>query len=416
MPDAVGKRTFVPGKSYEIQLLIKDQDFSNDLIRCQLMASVNTIYDIVKLELFVDVRDIIIGITSEDPLKLVITPIGDIFGDRQEKIEMELMYVESSYEVPIKPMLYRPHQVDRTSFPIMCLTRKPYKTMTTLMNKIYLGKTIRYAIEDMVNSTETNATLTMDNDGINSETIDQILIPPVTLSKAITYLNETFGIYNGILNFDCNYENNVDIRNLTARMNKSNTFTIYQLASDDPNNLDILSETSEKPNVYFTYDQINTNYGGNLKATTLAKSLKHIVKPSDTLYYEIEHDLDTLVESYGLSFSSQGNKKIQLDSIVDDRIRYYIEHTGYERSESFAIANISKFLANVTTLDINIERNLNILPLLKTGETVKFNSKISEYDKMTGKYILGSSLIDFNRVRDWETTVRIHLIRTNKDR
>ena len=415
MPDELGKKSFVPGRSYDIQLFIKDRDYSNDLVKCQIISSVNSIYDIIKLELFIDARDILVDITGEDPLKLLITPIGEVFGDRQEQFEMELMYVKSSFEMPIKQMLYTPYQVDRTTFPVTCIPRKCFQTMTSLVNDIYIGQTIQTVIQDLVDSVGNGATLDIDTDNINTDTIDQILIPPTTLSNAIDYLNKTFGIYDGICQYDC-HDNIVHVRNLTKRMTKESSFTVYQLASDDPDTVNILAESSQKPNVYYTYDQINLTYGGNLKASTLSKNIKHIVKPSDTLYYEIEQDLNDIAEKYGLTYSTQNNKKIQLDSIVDNRTRYYTDSTGYEKEEHFAIANISKMLANITMLDFKLERNLNLLPLIDVGSNVIFNSKISEYVNLTGNYILRSCVINFNRVRDWEAVSHVYLMRTNKDR
>jgi len=414
VPDKLGEKSFSPSRSYDINLTIKNQDFSNDLMGCRIISSTNTIFDIFELELFVDTRDILIGITGGDPLKLTITPIGSVYGDRQEKLEVELMYIKSSFDMPIKSMLYEPFQVDRTPFPIICVPRKCFKTMNSLVNNVYIGKTIQYVIDDLVSAV--GATLDMDTDDLNNEPIDQILIPPTTLSNALDYLNKTFGIYSGIFQYDCSYDNVVSIKNLTKRITKESTFTIYQLASDDKENLNLLSESSKKSNVYYTHDQINLTYGGNLKVSTLSKNIKHIVKPSDALFYKIDQDIETLAEDYGLSFSTQNNKKIKFDSIVDNRTRYYIDHTGYEKEEQFAIANISKMLANITMLDFRIERNFNLLPLVNVGQNVKFNSKISEYVNLTGNYILRSSIIDFNKTGDWEAVSKIYLMRTNQNR
>lgn len=418
MPDSIGKKSFVPGRSYEIELKIKDLDYSNDLINCQIISTINSVYDIVKLELFVDIRDILTGITGEDPFKLIITLIGDVYGSRDEQLELELMYIKSEFEMPVKSMIYKPYQEDRTMFPVFCVARKPYKTMNKTINGIYLGKTLSYIIQDLINSTNTGAKLEIDSDDINNIEINQVLIPPMTLSNSVKYLNKMFGIYNGIFNISCNNDNVVQIKNLTKRLNKNSTFTIYHLASDDSENQTYLEESVKKPNVYYTYDNTNLVNNQNLKSSILSNNIKYIIKPLDTLSYKIEKNLQDIVEKYSLAFSTENNKNIKIDINLDDRIRYFIEHTGYEKEENFIIAELSKSLADLSTMSFRIERNLNLLPLLNVGDCVKFNTKVSEYIELSGKYILKSTVLDFDRSNsnDWQCIGNIQLMRTNKGR
>jgi len=76
---------------------------------------------------------------------------------------------------------------------------------------------------------------------------------------------------------------------------------------------------------------------------------------------------------------------------------------------------ISKKISSLLTLKIDIERNLPILNLLKIGEVVKFDTKVLEFVKMTGKYILFSSDIVWTKSVEWETTASLIIKRTNKN-
>ena len=409
-----GERQFAQSRTYDLILTIKDQDYSNDLISCQVVSSVNSIYNIVKLELFLDPNDILVDITGEDPLKLSIVQLGEANPSNYDRLDFDLIYIKSGFEMPIRERSENISQKDRTSFVITCVVREAYKTMTTLVNKIYMGKTMQEIIEDLVQN-NTNATLTLDTDNINTEVLDQVLIPPSTLSNSLKYLDNTFGIYKGIANYKCSNDNVVEIRNISKKLNMNQTFTIYQLAIDT-DSLNIIEEASTKDNVFYTYDNILVQYSANSKMSILSKNLKHIVKPSDTLSYEIEQDLEEVSKEYGLIYSSRiPDKKIQFDPIIENRTRYYTNHTGYEKDSNFAISNITKATANIMNVSFRVERNMNLLPLVRSGESVKFNTEIQEYVRLAGKYILKSTILVFEKSRDWEAVAMIYLMRSNKD-
>ena len=137
--------------------------------------------------------------------------------------------------------------------------------------------------------------------------------------------------------------------------------------------------------------------------------MKHIVKPKDSFYYTIERDLETVCSSEGLISK---DSRVHLDDAVTERVRYYTDHTGYEISETFI--DSAKKISSLSLLSLYLERNLNLLNLIKVGETVKFDSKNLNYTDLSGMYILRSSGIVLFRESDWQTTARIDLIRTNK--
>jgi len=410
-----GERLFAPSRTYDIKLTIKDVDYSNDLVSCQLVSSVNSVYNVVKLELFIDPNDLLADITGEDPLKLEIIQLGETDpSSSYDRIDLDLMYVRSGFEMPMRESIELNSQKDRTSFIISCIVRNAYKTMTTVVNEIYVGKTIQEIIEDLVQK-NTDASVTIESDGLSTEILDQVLIPPTTLSNALKYLDKTFGIYKGIANFHCSNDNIVEVKNLTKKLNMKPTFIVYQLAIDLDNSK-IIEESSSKSNVFYTYDSLLVQYSANSKISILSKNIKHIVKPSDTLYYEIEQDIEEISKEYGLIYSKKiPDKRLQFDSVVNERTRYYTDHTGYEKTDTFAIANIAKATANITNISFRIDRNMNILSLIKEGESVKFNTEIQEYIRLAGKYILKSTVLSFERARDWEAVAMIFLMRTNRD-
>ena len=225
--------------------------------------------------------------------------------------------------------------------------------------------------------------------------------------KSLQYLDSIVGLHTGISTYYCDNDNNLRISNLTTRMRKAQTFTINHLAQNN-DNTEIINKSLDGKSFY-TYDNIDTNYKGNSVFSVLSKNMKHIVKPRDTLYHIIERDLEEVCSEEGLISK---NKKIHIDDNISDRTKYYINHNGYDETETFI--SVAKQISSLSNVSINLERNLAVLSLSNVGESVKLNTHVSEFLNLTGKYILKSSDIVLYKEGEWQTTCRINLIRTNK--
>ena len=58
--------------------------------------------------------------------------------------------------------------------------------MATIVNDVFIAKTVRQIIQELVAKAK-GATLQYDAEGENTEIIDQVIIPPTTLARSITY-------------------------------------------------------------------------------------------------------------------------------------------------------------------------------------------------------------------------------------
>lgn len=404
-------RVNVAQMSYDVELRIKDLDYSADLIQFRITTSLSSVYQVVGLDLKIDPGDLILedGAMGEEPIKLKI----HLYGQEKEIIdswEIELMFIDGAVELPLRPTLTEDSQAhkERVIFSMTTLARQPFKTMTTLVNEVYEGTTLRSVIEDL--ASKTGAIIkTYDSGGENKETIDQIVIPPTTLTQAIKYLDREFGLYDGPYTLFCQYDNKIEIKNLSKKMKQNQTFTVYHLANDEQTD-EIIDKSVDGKNFYTT-SPINTDYIGNNKYATLSKNINHIVKPKDSLFKIISKDLDDVAENYGL-IDGKFNPKI--DSNIEGRTRYHIDHIGYNETETFANAKISRQISNLNFVSLNLARNLPVLSLINVGEPVKLVTRSSEYISLGGKYILYSSDLHFSKVRNWDIVAKINLIRTNK--
>ncbi|MHA1802259.1 MAG: hypothetical protein ACTSWJ_11025 [Candidatus Heimdallarchaeaceae archaeon] len=429
MPEKPEDLTYTPTRLYDIRVRIKDLDYTQDLVRVEVNSSLSTSYQVVDLLFFLDPNDIILEeLYGGDPIKL------SIFLLREEKgaetggipgpeLEFELMYVNHDFPIVEKSQYSQFTQKDRVAYKVTSVTRKPYKIMTSLVNKVFLGTTLSSVISDI--GKDAGATsVEYDSDGQNKSVIDQVIIPPTTFYQVIKefgrlssflydgYLDGRFGLFNGVPGVFCQYDGKVYIKNLTSKMKKKETFTVYQFSQiTDKKESDRIMDSVVKGDVFYTYDTIQGDYSASAKFSVLGTDIYDIVKPKDTLTDTIVKTLNVYAEAYSLIYQ---NPNLFLDSNLD-RKRYYTEDTGNETEETQFNSRYARVMADTATLSINLERDMPLLQLIQVGEAVNFKPLSLEYQKLSGKYILWSSSLLFQRSANWESAATVNLIRTNRD-
>jgi len=419
------ERVFTPNKTYDLQVKVKDLDYTNDMISVVFSSSLSTAYQVVTLTFNIDPNEVIVeDLFGKDPIKLNIT----LLREQQypgPRIDIELMYISSSFQLTQKDEMSTQFQKDRTILTIITVVRQAYTIMNTLVNRVFIGTDLSSIISSL--ASDVGTTIDYATDGQNTEAIDQVCIPPTTLYKVIKehtrndpdvfdgYLDQRFGLFDGVPGVFCQYDGKVYIKNLTANLKKSQTFTVYELAhTKDQKMLDRIMDEAMDGKTFYTYDTIETDYAGNAKFAKLGTSLKHLVRPSDTLTATISQELETVAKDYSLLFQGQTSApRLYIDSAVN-RTRYYNEDSGFNEIETIFNSRYARTIADLSTISINLERNLPVLSLIEVGECVKFKPMTIEYSDFEGKYILWSSQINFVRPGDWETTATINLVRTNK--
>ena len=407
------KRFWTPTGAYDFNLIIDDLDYSQDLLNVKILTSITVPYQTVLLTLNLDPDDIILKrVYGQSPIKLTVILQGAANELNKESIDFELIYLTSEFDIPTRSMTTQDVQKDRTKVTIPTVCQIPFEYMTTMVNNVHHAKKIDEIIEDIVGNT--GAELDLETTGLNTNTLDQVVIPPSTVYKCIQYLDRLFGIYNGIAIITCHYDGTLLIKNLNQNMNMSQTFTMYQLADNDKDFQKIADKCADGKHFY-TSKHVNTTYSANVMFSVLSPTLRYIVKPRDTLYHTIEKDLNDFCLEYGLLSNKETEIYHNTTGIkTDKRITYYKDQTGYDTDDTFINANLSKAVSSLVTLSMDLDRDMMILNLMNVGESVSFISKTLEMNQFSNKYILKSSEINFNKSGTWQGSARVHLIRTNR--
>lgn len=422
-PDASkGGRTFVPTRSYDLKFTIDDLDYTQDAIVVRFVSSLSTAYQSVEIVLELDPNDIILKqLYGGSSIKLAIT----LLREEQhpgERIDLDLMFTKGKFQLNEKDQLSEGKQKDRGYYAISTVVRDSYKIMNTLVNGVYLGTNLYQVVFNIALQTGVSK-VEFDSDGRNSNSIDQVCIPPTTLYKIIKeynsdsinpfdgFLDQRFGLFDGVPAIFCQHDKTLQIKNLTAKMQKNPAFIIYQVATDmDIDVWDLILDEVSQDNTFYTYTTVDTDYAGNAKFAKIGSNINHVIKPKDTLSQTIRQDLKDVAANYSIIYK---NKNLDIDPAAL-RTRYFIQDTGDEKNETIFNSRISRRVADLSTLTVDIERNLPVLNLIQVGECVKFKPKTIEYQDLEGKYILWSTDIWFRRENNWKTTAQVKLMRTNK--
>jgi len=400
-----------PDVTYDFSLRIGEEDYSTDLVRVQLQSSITTPYQHIILDVFMDPRDILKdSLFGQQPIKLIIKMIGKERSGFAADVEFDLMYINTTAEYAPVQQNYQSDQKERSVTRFKTVCTNAYATMSTMVNKIYFNKTPYDIISDIIN-TYTFAELNYDSMGRSTLAIDQLLIPPTTVYNVISYLDRTYGIFNGPVAIHTTYDNKVKIQNLNKKANMAQIITLY-LTATDSDQKDVFE--SDDPTVFYSQEAVESTYKGNSVFSVESPSIKYIVKPSNALSKIHTVDLAEIAKSYGVM--EKNNPEIYYNKTAissDIRIGYEKDQTGYDDDQTFIHANLAQNILDMATLSADVNGNLPLLNLMAVGEHVKVVSHVDEHMKLSGSYILKGSRIQFMKATTWEAGAKIFMSRSN---
>lgn len=410
-------------REYDMKLLIDDTDYSLDLLSVRILSSLSTAYQSIFLTILVDPTLVIEkNIFGTSKLKLTVQFIAQYQQPQAlEQTTFDLLYIKSdSYSVQKASNKLMEEQT-KVPFNIITVCRQPWISMNRTVNAVVHGVNLKTIISGLAK--DFGVTAIIDEETLNQEVIDQVVIPPTTFYKAIKefrdptdpydgYLDQRFGLYSGVPGVFCNYDNKLYIKNLSARMVKAPAFLLYHLPAGKDTKDIVEKSLQDFPRIYYTFENIQTDYSGNAKLASLSSLVRHIIKPSNTLFKQKEIDMDDNAQTWSLTTQK---KKLELDSdIKNTKLRYSIDDTGYDDVVTMFQTRGASAFADLTTMSIAVERNLRILDLLNVGECIEYIPFGLEETSVAGKYILWSTDIQFKKAGIWESSARLNLIRTNR--
>lgn len=413
-----------PSRNYELTIKVGGMDITNDLEQMYIISSVEIPQKIYIMDFFLDSGDVILEkMYGQKPLKLTIKTFGTSESLPHEIIEANLLVLGSKYDLLMKDSQPQIPDKTRSSMRIKAVSLEAYHLMNAFVNEVYLGTTLETIVSDLVS--KSGGVLEYDSMSQNTEKIDQIIIPPAPLYQVLKYLNRTFGFFHGLAGIystaiktsrksnsaiAAGFPPKLFIRNLTQSI-KTKNITITQLSSTSRQQEELFEVFDGKS--FYTYNPVETEYTANTAFSLYGPTMKHIVKPRDELFTTLEIDTNDFANQFGLI--TKKNQLFVNTLAQSNRVGFFKDHTGYDKSETHIEANYSKPFSRISLLKIHLEKFLLLDKLMQVGTGIKFNSYVTDVRDLTGDYIMQMSQVHFIRAkRDWECGVTLHAIRTNR--
>jgi hypothetical protein len=232
---------------------------------------------------------------------------------------------------------------------------------------------------------------------MNETKLKQLVVPPKSVIGCIRYLNDRYGIYKGPLFIYCDFDNNINMWDISTIAEQDILYSMYFLAPGKSDS-DIMKKSSEEDNVFYTFKPLAVKNKTNTSVMT--KGYEHIVikRPRNKFTDTVKKNLDDISQT----FQTTQNPELIFNTAAKGK---KIIHTTVnansnedDQNDSYLTSKMAAFIASASTVSFEISGSkLPIKKLSSVGKCVEIIPQTTEYLPSGGKYIIGSSIISLSR-------------------
>jgi len=415
------------GANYKIDLKIDDINLIHFVKNIRITNSINALYPIVLINMNIDTSSIILyDLFGQKPINLTITLMGE---DQlpKEVFSFTLIYLESSLNLIAKIQQGNQQDHDRQPTSFHCIVLPCYKIMSTGVNSLFeetAGMTPLDCVSQVLkDSGLSDDQIQIDDKGKNTEIINQIVIPPMSVIRCIDYIHEKYGLYSGALFRYCNIDPKtlkpvLIFKDLSKTISNKASLVIWQMpvGSDGKKGSDIIEKCIDDIN-FFTNVPIYTNNYSNSNVITFRYNKCQIIHPEDNLFDIQSFTIDDIVKKFGTSEKKElvffKNELSNIETKYCTDLKGFAYESPY--NDCCLTSRMSNQLKSTFQITVKLVHNLHIKNLLQIGTTVRLEPAVSDFMKYSGNYILKNSDILFSKSGDqWETTCDLQLFRSSR--
>jgi len=340
---------------------------------------------------------------------------------------LDLIYLESSFILKSKTQESEQQDFENVAIEISAYIQPCWELLSNSLNYIMEepgGSTPLDTIQSaIVDSGISSSSLMFDSRNKNEETINQLIIPHMTINKLIDFMNEKYAIYKGSLHKYCAFDLEqqkpfFQLGDYSELITDIPNMIIHMLPLGDTKNTqkDIINKTMKEPDkILYTTKPLKVLYFQNSNVIKNSFIKKQILHPDDDLHTIISNDMDSVIKKLGVNDTTKISK--MTDSVKSNE-RYYFDLKGFQYDESILSSRMANQIKNCSTIHLTIDNM--IFPatnLVKVGTPVQLEPNTTSLMNYQGKYILHSSEVYWNKQKDqWICSAELILFRTTQEK
>jgi len=398
-------KPLTPRNEFDIKVFIGGEDYSGDLVGCNISYNLSTIYPIIELKFLLPPDSILLDqIYGDKRIDLKIEQLSSEDQTTIDELSFRLIHLESKFPMPIGSKLVgdEQSQKDYVPFIITSVPLDPFIKYKKIINKVYHDVMLENIIQDIINI----AGFELDSDRIRNLHFKQFLLPPSSCINHLKYLKDVYGIFEGISAFFSDETGKLSLYNLTQRFNSREIFIATQLSVDDQQNLNRIESLTD--NQYIITSDVKSSYNLNSLIGSLTFNQKYIISPKDNLYEIKTYSIEELINEYGLKH--QNNNLFILDEIKNTTGTYT---TGTQLgTDDFIDFKLLKQIANLSMVSFHISRGYKLSDFKQVGNAFILDFTSEKYKDLYGKYICFGVNYSFRYDQIWVMDVEMLGART----
>ena len=329
-----------------------------------------------------------------------------------EPMTYDLIYMESNLDLPPKHFNNTPYQeakeAQRRVIMFSCVAKQAFLVMTQFINKLWEEETNLRPIDFIKEILELrDIEYIINEDGCNEETVQQLIIPPMTIKNSVDYINERFGIFEGPMFRYVNYSGQFLMWDLKKQYDlwKASGFTKHhKLPSYTETNVyeevqDMVAKTSDQ---FVTYDMVEALNYGNAVISRYGYDNIYITHPHEDIMHHLKFDADTIIKDYCI-WHDKDEMKYHKD--LKHRKLYYHDMKGFETGSGYSgvyddhilKTDMADNFKDAASIRFTLYRNVKISLCEKVGE-VLYLMPYSSHEKWEGANYEGGYLVSDSEI------------------
>lgn len=382
---------------YHVLFEFGDIDLSLFVDKVDIINSMESVYPIVMIQF----RDDSQQITEEQlygqqdcKLSIMLTTESR---EILETIELDLLVVKPYISYGAKTEAVENEHPRSDYIKLICIPKKSFETMATTVNFLfqYSKPTLPVdAISAIIDKFAPDAEVNIKKENHNPDKMYQLIVPPMSFTRAISYVDHYYSIYKGVLFYFCSWNNTFNMWDLSDQINQTELYTVHFLAEGKKDD-HIYTDIEENPDTtFYTFTPFRSNYRGNQRKMIDGDKFIGISKPSDNLFHITTN---TSNEVFDENTPHDGGEYLAHKELEKRVTVANTKYTGNEYSDTIIRTRMASKIAKMADFTFQMDRNLVLKNLLEVGVPIMLIPEAVKYSGHAGKYIVSESHLKLNR-------------------